>query len=106
MIFGKDSTKTSAALATESSVYVWSRTQIVLVHIVHSQSYCSFKGQKSFFLHYFETLLYTCTAISIPKISFLTVFDTFLTFFDRQTDHPTDRQMRGDIEAPLTEHEK
>jgi len=36
---------------------------------------------------------------------FLTVFDTFLT--DRPTDRPyTDRQMKGDIEAPSPELKK
>ena len=30
-------------------------------------------------------------------------FDSFWHFFDRQADHPTDRQMKEDIEAPLPE---
>ena len=54
MIFGKDSTKTSVALATESSVYVWSRAPVVLVNCTtfyesKAWIYRSFLGQNSLF---------------------------------------------------------
>ena len=57
--------KTSVALATESSVYVWSRAPVVKLHkTLNNESgwypvflYCNFQGQKSLFYPW----VYTCT---------------------------------------------
>ena len=88
---------------------VWSRAPVVLVNI--PLFIAASKDKRACFMPvvYNRTLkyaiiilLYNCTVISSLETSFLTIFDTFLTFF-WQTDQPTDQPMKGDVEAPITE---
>ena len=115
--YGRFWIKTSVALATESSVYVWSRACVVKLHKDLNNEfrwyplvlYRSFQGQNSLFyasvftctlFYVIVFLMFNCTVSISLETSFLTIFDTFLT------NRPTNRPMRGDVEAPIMELKK